>query len=276
MPKSKRVSMSKAKLAATGEELEVEGAMTTVAGAMQAAEGLEDLEVARAAGGIGVAAVAAGASDLTRAADAAVVAEKVQQLSDLVGAAGIVDVAEGADMLMKGGDVRAMGAIVSLMSQEELERGLELARLAGELWTVSEVLSMLDMPVLADFLEARGEHLQDIAVDQLLRYTGTRALAGAMKETAKDIEAMGENEVAEGLVRVAASQVAAPLIEECYASLECRVADTRLVNRYNFFILEVVQAWVDSAIKQPQTLHHRGNGVFVVAGETIKLRSAMK
>jgi flavin reductase (DIM6/NTAB) family NADH-FMN oxidoreductase RutF len=79
-----------------------------------------------------------------------------------------------------------------------------------------------------------------------------------------------------GLTLVTASQVAAPLIEECYASLECRVADTRLVNRYNFFILEVVQAWVETSIKQPQTLHHRGNGVFVVAGETIKLRSAMK
>ena len=79
-----------------------------------------------------------------------------------------------------------------------------------------------------------------------------------------------------GLTPVAASQVAAPLIEECYASLECRVDDTRLVNRYNFFILEVVQAWVEPAIKQPQTLHHRGNGVFAVAGETVKLRSAMK
>jgi flavin reductase (DIM6/NTAB) family NADH-FMN oxidoreductase RutF len=79
-----------------------------------------------------------------------------------------------------------------------------------------------------------------------------------------------------GLTPLPAAQVAAPLIEECYASLECRVADTRLVNRYNFFILEVVQAWVDAAIKQPQTLHHRGNGVFAVAGETLKLRSAMK
>lgn len=79
-----------------------------------------------------------------------------------------------------------------------------------------------------------------------------------------------------GLTPVAAAQVAAPLIDECYASLECRVADTRLVNRYNFFILEVVQAWVETSIKQPQTLHHRGNGVFVVAGETIRLRSAMK
>ena len=79
-----------------------------------------------------------------------------------------------------------------------------------------------------------------------------------------------------GLTQAPAAQVAAPLIEECYASLECRVADTRLVNRYNFFILEVVQAWVDAAVKQPQTLHHRGNGVFAVACETVKLRAAMK
>ena len=73
-----------------------------------------------------------------------------------------------------------------------------------------------------------------------------------------------------------AIEVQAPLVAECYASLECKVADTRLVNRYNFFILEVVQAWVDTAVKKPQTLHHRGNGVFVVAGETVKLRSGMK
>jgi flavin reductase (DIM6/NTAB) family NADH-FMN oxidoreductase RutF len=79
-----------------------------------------------------------------------------------------------------------------------------------------------------------------------------------------------------GLTPVAASEVKAPLVAECYASLECRVADTRLVNRYNFFILEGVKAWVDTAIKHPQTLHHRGNGVFAVDGEVIKLRSAMK
>lgn len=79
-----------------------------------------------------------------------------------------------------------------------------------------------------------------------------------------------------GLTPVEAAQVQAPLIAECYASLECRVADTRLVNRYNFFVLEVVQAWVDRAIRNPQTLHHRGNGVFAVAGETLRLRSRMK
>ncbi len=68
----------------------------------------------------------------------------------------------------------------------------------------------------------------------------------------------------------------APLIAECYASLECQVVDTRLVNRYNFFVLEVIKAWIDPACKNPHTLHHRGKGLFTVTGKTIKLPSKMK
>lgn len=79
-----------------------------------------------------------------------------------------------------------------------------------------------------------------------------------------------------GLTAKKAATVAAPLVAECYASLECRVHDTRMVNRYGIFILEVVKAWVDTAVKAPRTLHHRGNGVFAVAGETIKVPSRMK
>jgi flavin reductase (DIM6/NTAB) family NADH-FMN oxidoreductase RutF len=72
-----------------------------------------------------------------------------------------------------------------------------------------------------------------------------------------------------------ASQVQAPLIAECFANLECKVVDTRVVNRYGLFVLEVVQAWVDPAQKKLRTLHHQGRGVFMVAGETIKLPSKM-
>jgi flavin reductase (DIM6/NTAB) family NADH-FMN oxidoreductase RutF len=78
------------------------------------------------------------------------------------------------------------------------------------------------------------------------------------------------------LTPLPASQVAPPLIAECYANLECRVADTRMVNKYNFFVLEVVGAWVDTAMKNPRTLHHQGKGVFMVAGDRIKLPSKMK
>jgi flavin reductase (DIM6/NTAB) family NADH-FMN oxidoreductase RutF len=76
-----------------------------------------------------------------------------------------------------------------------------------------------------------------------------------------------------GLTPLPASEVDAPLIAECWANLECRVVDTRLKNRYNFFVLEVLKAWVDRGRKDPRTLHHRGYGAFMVAGETIRLRS---
>jgi len=79
-----------------------------------------------------------------------------------------------------------------------------------------------------------------------------------------------------GLTPVPAARVAAPLIEQCYANLECIVADTRMVEKYNFFVLEVVKAWIDPARKNPRTIHHRGMGVFMVAGRTIRLPSRMK
>lgn len=79
-----------------------------------------------------------------------------------------------------------------------------------------------------------------------------------------------------GLTVAPASRVSAPLIGECYANLECRVVDTRMVAKYNFFVLEVLKAWIDPSKKDPRTLHHRGMGVFMIAGETIKLPSKMK
>ena len=50
----------------------------------------------------------------------------------------------------------------------------------------------------------------------------------------------------------------APFIAECYASFECKVRDLKLVTKYNFFVLEVVQAWVAPGQKRPQTIHHLG------------------
>ncbi|MHB8989523.1 MAG: flavin reductase family protein [Desulfobulbia bacterium] len=79
-----------------------------------------------------------------------------------------------------------------------------------------------------------------------------------------------------GLTPKPAGQVSAPLIEECFANLECRVADTSMVERYGFFVLEVLKAWIDPAVQEPRTIHHRGHGNFMVAGETIKLKSKMK
>jgi flavin reductase (DIM6/NTAB) family NADH-FMN oxidoreductase RutF len=78
------------------------------------------------------------------------------------------------------------------------------------------------------------------------------------------------------LTRKPAARVEAPLIEECFANLECRVVDTSMVSEYCLFVLEVIKAWIDPAVKNPRTLHHLGSGNFMVAGERIKIKSKKK
>jgi flavin reductase (DIM6/NTAB) family NADH-FMN oxidoreductase RutF len=79
-----------------------------------------------------------------------------------------------------------------------------------------------------------------------------------------------------GLTPLPAERVAPPLVAECFANLECKVTDTRLVNKYNLFVLEVLKAWIDPSQKTPKTIHHHGYGTFVVDGETITLKSKMR
>lgn len=79
-----------------------------------------------------------------------------------------------------------------------------------------------------------------------------------------------------GLTPIPATYVHAPLIDECYANLECKVVDSRLVAKYNFFVLEVLKAWIDRSRKHPETIHHLGMGSFMVPGRTFKLPSRMK
>lgn len=77
-----------------------------------------------------------------------------------------------------------------------------------------------------------------------------------------------------GLRTARAATVAPPLLADCFVNLECKVTDTRMVRRYNLFVLEVVKAWRDPAQKNPKTLHHRGYGRFAVDGPVITLKSA--
>ena len=73
-----------------------------------------------------------------------------------------------------------------------------------------------------------------------------------------------------------AQRVKAPLIRECVASFECRLADGRLIGKYNFFIFEVVKAHVARSPKYPETLHYTGDGVFMVSGKIISRRALFR
>ena len=67
--------------------------------------------------------------------------------------------------------------------------------------------------------------------------------------------------------------VQAPLLPECFVNLECKVIDTRLVNKFALFVLEVAYAWADPARLDSKTLRHRGYGEFVIDGKIVKLKS---
>ena len=71
------------------------------------------------------------------------------------------------------------------------------------------------------------------------------------------------------LTPVSAVHVGAPLIDECYANFECRLADDTMVRRYNLFIFEVVKAHVAVSPRHPKTMHYQGDGRFMIAGRTV-------
>ena len=116
-----------------------------------------------------------------------------------------------------------------------------------------------------------------------LRATGECVIAVPARKLASKVVKVGNSSgrdidkfAAFGLTPLPAENVAPPLVAECFANLECKVVDRRMLNRYNMFILEVLKAWIDPAQKNPKTIHHHGYGRFVVDGPTIKLKSKMR
>src|SRR3954451_1504555 len=116
---------------------------------------------------------AAGTSDLTRAADAELVAERIARLSEVVASAGAQDLAQGVELLAEAEDVDTLSALVGVMSLADLERAMQLARLSGELQMAGALVGRLHMPILAMHLTDRSALLGDIAIDSVLQSSAT-------------------------------------------------------------------------------------------------------
>jgi flavin reductase (DIM6/NTAB) family NADH-FMN oxidoreductase RutF len=104
----------------------------------------------------------------------------------------------------------------------------------------------------------------------------TTALTDTVVEIGNSSGAEIDKFAAFGLTAETASKVGAPLIAECHANFECRLHDDALVDRYNFFVFEVVKAHVARTPKHPQTLHYTGDGVFMVSGKIISRRGLFR
>jgi hypothetical protein len=135
--------------------------------------------------------------------DKVIVAEKMATLGQVAAAAGAADVAQGAEMLATSEDIAVMSGIVRALSAKDLERGLATARIAGEFAAVGDLAKRMGMPVLAAFVTDRSNKLRSISVENLLSYSGTRALSEAMALTGARVGDLGVGEVAEGITRLA-------------------------------------------------------------------------
>ena len=63
---------------------------------------------------------------------------------------------------------------------------------------------------------------------------------------------------------------------ERYANFECRLYDGSQISKHGLFIWEVVKAHVGLSPKYPETVHYRGEGVFMISGRNISRRSQFK
>ena len=70
------------------------------------------------------------------------------------------------------------------------------------------------------------------------------------------------------------TRVKAPLIKECLANIECRVAD--IVKKHNIVVLEGVAAYFDRSRKEKRTVHAVGDGTFIVDGRILDRKEMMR
>ena len=75
------------------------------------------------------------------------------------------------------------------------------------------------------------------------------------------------------LTPVRAKLVRPPLIKECLANIECKVAD--IVTQHNIVVLKAVAAYIDPARKEKRTFHAVGDGTFIVDGRKIDRKKMM-
>ncbi len=209
LSESQDVTIRKSELADTAAEMEQAAVAAAIVGQQEAVHGAKRIESAGQLAADGQTLLVAGARDVPRAMDEKLVSDRLAVIGEAVAVAGVVDVAEGAAMLAESEDVGVMSALVGMMSKDDLDHGLELARLAGELLTVSDIVEELQMPVLADFLAERSDRLHAMSLEQIHIAASTEGVSQLLASSGTRISHMGDNEVEEGMLRMQIAQASA-------------------------------------------------------------------
>ena len=216
--KSKKVAVSKTELEETAVGVEALAESRMEDGLIEVSAGAQELVAAKKVRRVARAAQTAGTVAVTHGVDQMIVADKLAKLSEVVAAAGALDVAEGIEALATSEDIHVQSAVVRFTEHAPSWRARwSLALSPGSWGSPATVVAAREMPVLAAFLEDKGNLLRVFAVDSIKRAGAARALAQAMAETGAKVGDMGANEVAEGLIRMAVAEEGAERSADLFA-----------------------------------------------------------
>ncbi len=148
---------------------------------------------------------AEGAADLTSGEDSLDRADSLDALSDLATDEAVADTVRGAATLEAAEETADVSALVAAVSADNLDRGMFLASLAGQLDVASNVVELMRMPVLAAFLDVKGRQLHGLAVNEISRAMAAAALAEGMQALSDRLAAIGLCEIAEGISEIEAA-----------------------------------------------------------------------
>ena len=118
--------------------------------------------------------------------------------------------------------------------------------------------------------------LQGVACDQGVRHRHPHGRPCV--QSGRDRQLLGEDIdkfKTFGLTPVPAKKVTPPLIAECLANIECRVAGRQLGSQVQPLHPRTREGLDRSERKERRTIHHNGDGTFVVDGRVLNLRKKM-
>jgi hypothetical protein len=120
---------------------------------------------------------------------------------------------EGAVLTDIAENISALSEAATALSLSEVERGMELAAMAGQIGTVADTVRVMGMESLGSFLNDMSLRMRGIAVRDVLESQDRRGLARAIGDAGAGVGALAESELAAGMAELASAQNAADASE---------------------------------------------------------------
>lgn len=126
---------------------------------------------------------------------------------------GIQDLDEGAVLTDISKDISALSEAAASLSLSEVQRGMELASMAGQIGMVGDTVRVMGMESLGSFLADMSLRMRALAVRDMLDSQDGRGLAREISEAGAGVAVLGDKELAAGIAELADAQDAADASE---------------------------------------------------------------